>query len=449
MTERSGRIEPRIIVVADDLTGANDAGVQIAKRGIGTVTLLDPDLLGEVSSQAIVFDTESRSLTPDSAREAVRKAVRGAPLGASEICYKKIDSTLRGNIGAELAVLIEELSPDSVVCVPAYPKNGRTTRGGIHRINGVPIAETEFADEAPIADRSSSLTALLARGGGPEFHHLTLETLRSRHAAREAAAHRFVSFDCEEQADLEQVVALMRAGARRILWCGSAGLAEVLMEADNPRASGGSSPHRHRAAPTDAVGTAAGSGAPAPPLLAVVGSTSEATQRQLGAATGSASTAIVRLDPAAALASFDRERLRLAGELERLERSSATTAAAPLRLILAAPGAAGAAKPGSAGLDIARVASRCLGAAAALYLERRRVSGLFLTGGQTAYEVAHASSVRGMTMERELSPGIPLVRFIGGVLDGLPGVTKAGGFGDERALVRSLDAIAAFGYGRS
>ena len=112
---------PRVVVFADDLTGANDAGAQIAKRGIETVSLLEPGLARELHSPALVFDTESRGLCPEDAREAVRRAARRVTLEGAEIVYKKIDSTLRGNVGAEIAALIEQLDPDAVVRAPPSP----------------------------------------------------------------------------------------------------------------------------------------------------------------------------------------------------------------------------------------------------------------------------------------------------------------------------------------
>ena len=241
-----------------------------------------------------------------------------------------------------------------------------------------------------------------------------------------------MSFDGETQSDLERIVEAMRGQRGRVLWCGSAGLAEVLIAAHFDAATEGSTSLGQQAA---AAATAAGPRVARRPLLAVVGSTSEATQRQLDAATTFGRAGLVRLDPAA---SFEQERRRLAAELRRLEAAPSAPADAPPRLILAAP----------AERQIAHVVSRCLASAAVAFLEHSPVAGLFLTGGETAYEVARAASVRGMLIEEELFPGIPLVRFLGGKLDGLPGVTKAGGFGDETTLIRSFDAIAALGLRR-
>jgi len=79
----------KVIVIADDLTGANDTGVQIAKRGLETVTVVDPGLVGDTVADGIVLDTESRTLPTDAAREAVREAARTLAPGEAELKSKK------------------------------------------------------------------------------------------------------------------------------------------------------------------------------------------------------------------------------------------------------------------------------------------------------------------------------------------------------------------------
>ena len=71
-----------------------------------------------------------------------------------------------------------------------------------------------------------------------------------------------------------------------------------------------------------------------------------------------------------------------------------------------------------------------------------RPAGLVLVGGQTARLVCRRLQAQGVRIEGELEPGVPYGRLIGGVWDGLPVVTKAGGFGGPDTL---LDAVRALG----
>lgn len=60
--------------------------------------------------------------------------------------YKKIDSTLRGNLGAEIKAVADVFKPDIVIIAPAYPANQRITIGGYHLLEGKPIELTEIAN---------------------------------------------------------------------------------------------------------------------------------------------------------------------------------------------------------------------------------------------------------------------------------------------------------------
>ncbi len=441
---------PRIIIIADDLTGANDTGVQIAKRGIETVTLVDPGSIADYPVPGVVVDTESRVVSVERSRKAVETAALAVRPFRDAIVYKKVDSTLRGHLGAELDVLVRALEPELVVCAPAYPKNGRTTRDGIHMLRGVPVDRTELARDPKNPIDTASLPALLAKEGGPRFRHVALDVLRAGGAGEMLSGERFLSFDCEEQEDLVRIVDAVRTAGKRTLWCGSAGLAEVLLEMSFPDSASSGTPH---APAGTSSGTPGGSGpavSPAAarasveglPVFSVVGSMSAVSLRQFEAALVAAEARTVRLDIASLLASQTNERRRLVAELEREAPRGG-------HLILSSLDAAH--EPRSQGQlpefqisreELSSRVAECLGSASAEFLERNRVAGMFLTGGDTAIHVILALGVRGMRIERELEPGIPAVRFIGGTLDGLPAVTKAGAFGDDGTLIRAAAWLA-------
>jgi uncharacterized protein YgbK (DUF1537 family) len=428
----------KVIVIADDLTGANDTGVQIVKRGHETVTVVDPTLMGDTLANGIVLDTESRTLPVEEARAAMRDAARALGSRPNALLYKKIDSTLRGHIGAELGALIRELEPDRVVCAPAYPKNGRTTRNGIHFLHGVPIDRTEVAGDPRNPVDTASLPAMLAKDGGPRFLHVDLGVLRSGQAAS-LAAERFLSFDCEEQEDLRRIVRAVGETGKRVLWCGSAGLAEVLLEEVLPPGKGkdergGSIGRKPSTGPAGGIGSGG-------PVLSVIGSMSSVSRRQLERAIASTSAHAVRLHPQALVDSPSRERGRIVRELEdRMTRTD--------HLILTSLGTEADPRPAgfSGGQHLqdeipGRIAG-CLADATAGFVQRNRIAGMFLAGGDTAVHVLRAVGARGLRLGSELEAGVPASSLIGGILDGLPVVTKAGAFGDEETLVRSARYLA-------
>ena len=427
----------QVVIIADDLTGANDTGVQIAKRGLTAVTIVDPTLVAEVPADGIVLDTESRTLPTEQSRAAIRVAARALGRCRNALFYKKIDSTLRGNIGAELDDLIRELEPEMVVCAPAYPKNGRTTRDGIHFLQGVPIDRTEMAVDPRNPVETASLSAVLAKDGGPRFRHVDLGVLRAGRAGA-LAGERFLSFDCEEQEDLQRIVRAMNAAGKRILWCGSAGLAEVLLEEFVPVRQGrdnnsGAEGLRPAAGP---AGSAGGR-----PVLSVIGSRSSVCRRQLETAMAFNSARVIRLHRPSLIDSPGRECARLVGEMEREMAQMDHLILTSLGTETDTPAAECAG--GHSQDEFSDLLAGCLAEVTAGFIRRNRIAGLFMTGGETAINIIRAVGARGLRLESELETGIPATRIIGGILHGLSAVTKAGAFGDGETLVRSTRYLAA------
>ncbi|MGE5247681.1 MAG: four-carbon acid sugar kinase family protein, partial [Verrucomicrobiota bacterium] len=431
----------QVVVVADDLTGSNDTGVQIVKRGLEAITAVDLALARDALADGIVLDTESRSLSAENARAAVREAARAVGSGTGALIYKKIDSTLRGHVGAELDALAGELGPDRVVCVPAFPRSGRTTRNGIHFLHGIPIDRTEMAADPRNPVETASLLAVLARDGGPRFRHTELDALRSGRIEHRPA-DRFLSFDCEEQEDLRRVVRAFRGSGERILWCGSAGLAEALLSERFPAAAEAGDRHANGSAP-DVLTGGKGNG----PVFSVIGSGSGVSRRQLERALASGEAHVVRLRPQALLDSAARERERIVRELEIGKTVSGHLVLTPLGL--GAGGLVTSVKTGPHPRDaFPELLATFLADVSAEFLRRNRVAGLFLTGGDTAIHVLRAIGARGLRLEAELETGVVRTRLIGGAFEGVPVVTKAGGFGDDGTLVRSARLLAAQFRGR-
>ena len=140
----------KIGIIADDLTGANDTALQFFVAGVNTQIILSPDEnfvpRGDVSAWAI--PTETRNINPEDAYEKVKDTALFMKNKLDvEYFYKKIDSTLRGNIAIEALGLLQVLEMDAAIIMPAFPNENRVTVGGYHLSKGVPIEETEMASD--------------------------------------------------------------------------------------------------------------------------------------------------------------------------------------------------------------------------------------------------------------------------------------------------------------
>jgi uncharacterized protein YgbK (DUF1537 family) len=141
-----------VLLLADDLTGALEAGARFENSVVCLQAGRD--------SRVLVLDLESRHLAPEEAAARVRRACAGARAG---IIFKKTDSTLRGNIGAELGAL----PAGTIHYVPAYPAQGRTVRGGKLFVHGVPVQQSPFAHDPTQPVATNDIRALLERQGAP------------------------------------------------------------------------------------------------------------------------------------------------------------------------------------------------------------------------------------------------------------------------------------------
>ena len=135
-------------IIADDLTGANDTALQFKLNGADTNILLNKDIEPKLSAseQAWAISTESRNISQEEAFEKVKTATEMFVEKINpDFFYKKIDSTVRGNIAVEVLSMLEVLGWDGAVIMPAFPQEGRTTVGGYHLLKGIPIERTEMA----------------------------------------------------------------------------------------------------------------------------------------------------------------------------------------------------------------------------------------------------------------------------------------------------------------
>ncbi|MGP4128770.1 four-carbon acid sugar kinase family protein [Pantoea tagorei] len=167
MTQKSWKTP--VLVIADDFTGANDAGSGLAKAGARVHVLLSSEAPLDVAAADVwVISTDSRAVSAAEAAARTEAVVRRhQDFIAQGWLFKKIDSTLRGNIGAEVRAALAASGKQRALIVPAVPRLGRVTRRGEVQVNGVPLAETEYASDPKNAgDQRAGVNAAWDRGQG-------------------------------------------------------------------------------------------------------------------------------------------------------------------------------------------------------------------------------------------------------------------------------------------
>jgi uncharacterized protein YgbK (DUF1537 family) len=389
---------PDIAVIADDLTGAADAGVQLVRAGYRTVVFFYASELLAGDLDTIAIDTDSRTRPAGFAARRVVEAAR--TVRHASLLYKKLDSTLRGNVAAELAAAFGATGRERTIVAPAFPAAGRTTVGGTQLVHGVPVDETEMRNDPRTPVREAHVPTLLADAFA-SVGTLDVEDLADPGRVRQILEEsECVVVDAERDADLE---ALVRAvpDPDRVLWAGSAGLVLALGSVyQGPRA--GESGVRM---------------APARPVLVVVGSLSGVAREQVRRLVGEYGDVAVEV-----------------GEADALEK-----AVAPARDALAERACAVVHSPARKSHPGAPVLGP-LAEVSALLSREGCFEGLVLTGGATALGVARRLGASGIGLAGEVEAGVPMGALIGD--NPYPVVTKAGGFGGPDTLVGAVEALA-------
>src|SRR5438067_1382697 len=143
-------MQPRLAIIADDLTGGLDTGVAFAARGWRTVLRHAPHHASGITDQpcdaeVIVWDMETREADEETARQATRAVCSLPSVRKAPRLYKKIDSTLRGPWLAELREVWKARASLTTVLCPAFPSVGRTVEAGDVRVHGRALAGAGFA----------------------------------------------------------------------------------------------------------------------------------------------------------------------------------------------------------------------------------------------------------------------------------------------------------------
>ena len=218
---------PRLVLVADDLTGACDAAVAFTRvSDQARVHLAAPDL-SQPGVHALT--TNTRDLSPTAAASHLTALAATLPTGHEH--FKKIDSVFRGNTFTEIATSVRAFAADLAILAPAYPALGRTVHEGVLRIHGP--APSSIAIEPHLRALGCQTTILPAADDPTALLPLLERALLDR--------TRLVLCDASTQLHLDTLVHAARSLNLRTLWIGSAGLAHALA-AQHPSLSPASEP---------------------------------------------------------------------------------------------------------------------------------------------------------------------------------------------------------------
>ena len=419
----------RCLILADDMTGGGDTGAQFAKKRLRTLLVTAGASrrlpLDDNRWPVLVVNTHTRAMEAQQARRRVAEFLGQLELERFGIVYKKIDSTLRGNIGAEIDATLEAMGHPVALLTPAYPEMGRTVENGVLKVRGVPVAKTEAAHDPVCPVTDSRVVHLLQRQTSSrirliEHRHVTTTPAELQAAVEReiGAGGRLLVFDCLERRDLAAIANLGFRLTPRPLFVGSAGLAEAVAAQVSARAAG-------RSAPRPPVKTAGHA-------IVVCGSASEVSRRQLARLGQGLAIPRVEIRPGLAC--------RFSSKEEPARRTIIRTTAEALRAgsVILSVSAERLDEPDRPAHATALAVAEALGAIAKKAFSMSGIdageSALVLTGGDTAMAVLQALGTDGVEIGCEPIEGIMAGRVRGGLCSGAQVITKAGAFGGDDAF---------------
>jgi len=198
------------VLIADDLTGACDAAAAFAVAGYRTTACLHPAPDNDFA-EILAISTDTRETDPSTAECTVSEAARALSGYSPSILFKKIDSTLRGNVKEEIAAVLSAFACDAAIICPAFPKLHRIVVDGKLYIHGTLDKPIEILDrlrdlrlEPCVSARAEEIGEAISRGA------------------------RMVLVDASSDDELDELVARTKTLKRLILWVGSGGLASAV-----------------------------------------------------------------------------------------------------------------------------------------------------------------------------------------------------------------------------
>ncbi len=407
-----------VFIIADDLTGACDSGIQYRKNGWNTVTQVeyDADTLTDLASRydTVSINADSRVLLPDDAYKLNARIARQAAELPCEYIYKKIDSIMRGNPAEELDAVIDASGASCCLIAPSYPKNGRIMEQGI-----IYFGENKIDAFAMFKSKMHRRVELIPieviRQGRKAVESIMLE--------KEKENIQVFLADASTEEELMMLAEIGLAQCPDIVLCGSAGYADSLSVLGSPM-------RQPLLLEQNESATA----------MVVIGSRNAETAAQVIRMRDTKDAALLSLSAEDILAGQDLHTEMLASQAERYFEEGNRVVMLTLNTLFqqSEKRLNGVYDKDETNVKQAMLLVQALGQTVQAVTDKVKIDVMFASGGDTAREVCRAVGLRELIPLREAESGVPVC------LSKLPNgepiavVTKSGGFGTNDTLVNIM-----------
>ncbi|WP_088052550.1 four-carbon acid sugar kinase family protein [Virgibacillus dakarensis] len=425
----------KIGVIADDLTGANATGVRLTKQGFSAATMVyfdQPPISGPFN--AVCIDTDSRYVKENIAQKRVRKVLENFTKWGADVICKRIDSTVRGNIGIEIDTLLAELGEKAIaVVVPSFPDSGRITSGGYLLVNGVPVQATDVGRDPVRPVKQSYVPEIVQKQSKYPVTHIDLDKVLAgenviEQALREkiALGNRIIVLDVVTNDDIDAIANAMKS------------IKEYQMiPADSGPLTATYSRVYTRQHKTDKK------------IIVTVGSVTSNSSMQLHYLMDKTNSKPIYVDPeklATLDSAWDEEVERVINrameEMDKQDILIITTDSPTAKVINLKE----VAKELGVSQDyLAKRIADGLGKITRMVIQNSKyeIGGCFSSGGDVTASLCSVGLAEGINLKDEVLSRVAYGQFIGGYFDGIPLVTKGGTAGDKKAIYTSVKYLEA------
>lgn len=219
----------KLLIIADDFTGALDTGVQLSKKGIPTTVFADIETLPPVPAhcEVLVINANIRHASPDKAYQCICTLL-GTYADSDINIYLKTDSVLRGNVSAVFAAALHMIR-QPLCFIPAFPALNRTTKNATVYVNGVLLENSVFRDDPRTPAKDSYIPRIMNTTHSVYYECIPLEKQKTFQQSKHYSTIVYL-FDCETKEQMTSIGNLIAEQNLFQFTAGCAGFAEVFPE---------------------------------------------------------------------------------------------------------------------------------------------------------------------------------------------------------------------------
>lgn len=407
----------KIIIIADDFTGANDTGVKFAKAGYNT-SVTSSHCEYDYNSDIMVINTETRLIDKNEAKEKINLFLNNLKVDSNKIIYKKIDSTFRGNIGAEIEALLNKFDYNVCVVANAFPSMNRTIVNGISYVNDIELDKTDFAKDPINPIKTSYIENILKEQTDYSIKLVKVDDIHNgkfqKDINNDINADKKIIYICdsEKDDDLLSISNILKEHLNKILTVGCAGFADALLNTINNFT----------------------------PICFVSGSLSKISMKQLKIINGK-NAQLINIDKNLFFSSdFEKLQNDLKRQIDKLINLKkhiiiSITVEDEDREI----NKFYAQKNFIENEDIAKYIASTTAKIIKFIFEYIKIKALFISGGNTAIHIMKEFGANNVHLFGEIDVGIPYGIITDGLYPFTQIATKAGAFGDENLYLKVIE----------